>query len=181
MLRRIFIIASKKWILITALVFTVGLFFLLRKIDNLIAGNAGMGVVYLQFAFIEDYFIPVVASWGTRGIDIFLQTIWLDFIFPVCYATLLSSFYAGIVINKNNADPTDIARGDLVHFLIPVIAALFDFIENGLHIFILSLRWYFNPLIATASLASLIKWSLLAYMILAIIRQHLKQDRRTQQ
>jgi len=160
-----------------SLILTICLFIILRRIDGIIAGNSGLGVVHLQFAFIKEYFVPVIASWGTMGIDIFLQTIWLDFVFPLCYATLLSSFYAFVTVKNNSSRQMLIKKRDVINFTIPFIAAIFDYIENAFHIFILSRRWYFDSLVAAGSIAALIKWSLLAYIVCAIFIKYLSEMR----
>ncbi len=178
MLRKCFMAVAKPKVVAISLAVTVPLFVILNRIDGIIAGNSGMGVIYLQLAFIKEYFIPVVASWGTQGMDLFLRTIWLDFLLPPAYALVLSSFYALIVRGGGAASDQAIKKIDLVHFLLPAAAALCDYTENIIHIVILSWRWYSGWMIAAGSTAALIKWALLAYMVLALAARYVKRHGR---
>ena len=134
----------------------------------------------LQLSFLKQYFVTVVATWGNRGIDIFLQTIWLDFILPPAYAVLLASFYAYLNAGSDE-EQKEIKRKDLIHFTLPFIAALCDYLENTAHIVILSYRWFFDSLILAGSVMALAKWAIAAYMVFVIITQYLRSMRRNAQ
>lgn len=179
--KRIAVAIAKPWVVIISMAVTVSLLMILRRIDHVIAGETGMGVLYLQLSFLKEFFVPVVASWGNRGIDIFLRTVWLDFILPLSYALLLSSFYSLVAKNRPLSDPADMPRRDRINLLIPAAAAICDFCENGIHIIILSNRWFFEWLIAAGSVMALIKWALLAYTVLAIMKRYLDGSRNPRQ
>ena len=90
-LNSMYIAFTARSAVLISLALTAVLAILLSRVDTLMAGPDGMGVVYLQLSFSRVNFESVIASWGPGGMYIFLQSIWLDFIYPPAYATLLSS------------------------------------------------------------------------------------------
>src|SRR5215813_11198613 len=87
-------------------------------------------VVQLQLAFTSTKFKAILGEW--RDIELFKQTLWkIDFIFPITYAGLLAFAYAW---SRRNERPT---RADRFFFLAPMAAALCDWIENSLHLYLL--------------------------------------------
>jgi hypothetical protein len=176
-MKRIFSAIARPWVVFLSVAATVSLMILLRRIDNAIAGDTGMGVLYLQLSFLKEFFVPVVASWGNRGIDIFLRTIWLDFVLPPFYALLLTSFYALVAKRKPLAGADGMPRRERINLFVPAAAALCDYCENCIHVIILWNRWFFGWLIAAGSIMALMKWALLAYMVLAIMKRYMDGSR----
>jgi hypothetical protein len=87
-------------------------------------------VVSLQLAFTVGNFKEILNKWG--DISLFKETLWkIDFIFPVSYAGLLAFAYAW---SRRNEKP---ARIDRFFFLAPMAAALCDWIENSIHLYLL--------------------------------------------
>jgi hypothetical protein len=177
MIKRLFEILSNKWIVIITLVTTICLFIILGRIDAAVAGSEGMGVIYLQMAFLKSYFVGVIATWGVEGVNLFLGTIWLDFIFPVSYGILFASLYATITSDDESFSIDSIASIDKISFLLPLCAASFDYLENISHIVILVFRLYYNPMTIMASTFAFLKWLLLLLSILMIARKYIASKR----
>jgi Patatin-like phospholipase len=84
----------------------------------------------LQLAFTAERFREVLSSWA--NLEAFKSSLWMiDFAFPLAYAALLAFGYAW---SRGKAAPT---RFDRSLFLAPFVAALFDWGENGLHLYLL--------------------------------------------
>lgn len=139
---------------------TVILSYILLGIDQRLA-NDGMGVVYLQLSFTSFNFRGVLLSWGPEGIELFLSTIWLDFIFPVAYSLLLSSTASLLLRQRTISENPSIAGFMYAACFAPFVAAAFDYIENLLHIIIISNRLFFDVIIAAASAMAAVKFILL--------------------
>jgi len=123
-------------------------------------------LIELQLAFTTSRALKVIAIWGPEGIESFLNNIWLDFIFPLGYGLFLSGLIAFLASLKN----ATITPVNLLLFRLPLLAIPFDYIENVLHIIMLSTGLIPNPvLLFLASIVALIKWSLVTVAISAII------------
>lgn len=89
----------------------------------------------LQLAFSNLSFRDIIVSWNKSidgGIEIYkLSTILLDYFYPVIYAVMLAFAYAAL---RKKDQPS---RLDKVIFALPFIAAVFDYIENTFHLFLL--------------------------------------------
>ena len=87
-------------------------------------------VVCLQLAFAVGKFKSILLSW--RSIALFKRSVReIDFIFPLAYAGLLAFAYAW---SRRNIRP---GKLDRFFFLAPVVAAIFDYVENSLHLYLL--------------------------------------------
>ncbi len=139
---------------------TVVLSYILLGIDQRLA-NDGMGVVYLQLSFTSFNFRGVLLSWGPDGIELFLSTIWLDFIFPVAYSLLLSSTATLLLRQRTISENPSLAGFMYAACFAPFVAAAFDYIENLLHIIIISNRLFSDMIIAVASAMAAVKFILL--------------------
>ncbi|MFW5770128.1 MAG: hypothetical protein ACOCX9_01705 [Spirochaetota bacterium] len=143
---------------------TVFLSYILLGIDQRLA-NDGMGVVYLELSFTSFNFRGVLLSWGPDGIDLFLSTIWLDFIFPVAYSLLLSSTASQLLRVRTINENPSIAGFMYAACFAPFVAAAFDYVENLLHIIIISNRLFSDILIAMASSMAAFKFILLITLL----------------
>jgi hypothetical protein len=162
------LLASRK-IIIISLAATALLGLILARIDTAMAGEGGPGVVYLQLAFTRANFEMVLASWGKKGIELFLDTLWIDFLYPLAYATLFASAQAMLLFRKRD-HVDDITSWDRFWLLVPVVAALFDYMENILHYLILSFHLFNGYWIQAASGFALCKWTLLAITLMRILQ-----------
>ena len=126
------------------------------------------GIIALQLAFTPEKFTLVLNSWGEQGVQTLVNTMWLDFIFPLAYAVFFSGSLACFLREKTAG------KTNLIIFL-PFAAALLDYLENILHLVIVGSQPYKLVLVLPASLAALIKWVLLLLVILILIWQMLKR------
>jgi len=139
---------------------TVILAYVLLGIDQKLAKD-GMGVVYLQLSFTSFNFRGVLLSWGPDGIELFLSTIWLDFIFPVAYSLLLSSTATLLLRQRTISENPSLTGFMYTACFAPFAAAAFDYVENLLHIIIITNRLFSDMIIAVASAMAAVKFILL--------------------
>lgn|GEM_PF-2254933 len=149
------------WVLLPALAATAA-FVLLFQVTGRMVAEEGIDVLDLQKAFTPERFGTVVAAWGD-GIEAFKSSlIMLDFAFPLLYAAALASL---IAIAGGPAPK----RAALVLFCLPWAAAGFDWVENLLHLWLLSdvhqaadaAAAYPALPVAAASTAAMLKFALL--------------------
>jgi hypothetical protein len=120
----------------------------------------------LQFSFKVTRALKIVAIWGSDGIDSYLQNIWLDFIYPLTYGLFFAGFLAFLALRKGAV----LTKTHAFLCSLPILAIPFDYAENSLHIIMLSAGWIPDEnLLLMASIASSIKWFLLALSALSII------------
>jgi hypothetical protein len=101
------------------------------------SGSAGNRVTDLQQAHTPDAFIAALRKWSAtnaRAIAIIKQENIreLDFAFPPLYALTLAVTY--VTLRRRDRP----RRADLVLFTVPFAAAALDYVENGLHLWLLS-------------------------------------------
>ena len=160
-LDRIYMAFTGRQAILISVAATTLLTIVLNRIDTMMAGPDGMGVAYLQLSFSREYFETVIASWGPGRVDIFLRTIWIDFLYPPAYAFLLSSAPAFFTAKKSGFSAESIVTADRIFLVLPFAAALFDYTENILHIIILKKHLFNSWIIFAASSAASIKWLLI--------------------
>jgi hypothetical protein len=157
---------------------TAAIFIGFRFVLDLPAGAPS--VLALQLAFSEGTFRDIIDEWGAAGVDSYRASMCLDMLFPAVYATFLTSLLIWLE-QRHNADrtPGPVRRAafwlDVLNpfrprgaawLLLPVIAALGDYVENVLHLIILADTSSLSAaLILLASLAAAIKWALLAVIV----------------
>ncbi|MFO3796464.1 MAG: hypothetical protein ACK8QZ_04165, partial [Anaerolineales bacterium] len=113
----------------------------------------------LQLAFSAERFQAVLAAWGEQNVNAYLHSMWLDSLFPLAYALALGSWLA-ILTQRADHSPT---RLTLCLFTAPFLAALLDYVENGLDVLLLAILPNMPPaLVFLASLAAALKWALIA-------------------
>ena len=104
-------------------------------VDPLFRASTDPTLVDLQLAFSSLRFHDIIVSWNKSvngGIEIYkLSTMLLDYLYPLIYSAMLAFAYASV---RKNAQP---ARLDKVMFTLPFIAAIFDYIENTIHLLLL--------------------------------------------
>jgi hypothetical protein len=151
-----------------ALTFTVlaGLLFwlLARGLGDLPPGAPS--IFDLQLAFSAEKFQSVLAAWGERNVAAYVNSMWLDYLYPIAYALALSAWLA-VLTRRADRIPS---RPALALFAAPFLAALLDYVENSLHLLMLALL-HATPaaLVFLASLAAAVKWTLAGVSILAIL------------
>lgn len=138
--------------------------FLARGLGNL-PPNAPT-IFDLQLAFTAEKFQSVLAAWGEQNVAAYVNSMWLDFLYPIAYALALSGWIA-VLTRRADAPPS---RPALAFFAAPLLAALLDYLENSLHLLMLAVLHTAPPaLVFLASLAAAVKWALAGIAILIIL------------
>lgn len=151
--------------MVVAALLTILCIILLAPVNNQLAQAGSGGIFSLQFSFTHERFMKVITGWGNDGIATFLKTMWIDYLFPIFYATLLGSIQARVLLRK--VHPVTLTQHILI--AIPYAAALFDYMENTLHVILLSQPApYSSTLILAASMCASIKWALIFVSIVSI-------------
>jgi hypothetical protein len=104
-------------------------------VDPLFRSAADPSLIDLQLCASPLCFQDIIVRWNKSvagGVEIYkLSIILLDFIYPLVYSTMLALAYAAV---RGNRFPFHFDR---VAFTFPFGAAIFDYIENALHLFLL--------------------------------------------
>ncbi|NOY79126.1 MAG: hypothetical protein GXO76_14835 [Calditrichaeota bacterium] len=139
---------------------------LLSKIDQRATGGGANGILGLQFAFSADVARTIIRLWGSEGLSLIARTMWIDYIYPLFYATFLASTISYFC--ETWAMFRQWVR--ILFAIVPFFAALLDYVENTLHLIIFS---QFPEISGTAvfwaSVAASIKWLLVGWSILVIL------------
>jgi hypothetical protein len=128
-------------------------------------------VMRLQLAFSKGTFRAVLDQWGPDAVQTYRDNLRLDYIFPLVYAIFLSSAVA-VLTHERGIPPTRFQRA---LFVLPYFAVPFDYLENTLHLVLLRAHTLAAGLILLASVAALIKWTLLAVTLLAVVMFFLRR------
>lgn len=167
------------WVaLITVLLVILFMNYLFPRASGL-TGSCKNNVVDLQKAHTVERFVNVLLSWSKNSgkadaVRVMKREniIKLDLLFPFIYALALAFSYA---CARGNREPSTL---DLIIFLCPLVAGLFDLIENSIHLYLLSgvnteedvKAASFSPaLVFTASAFARVKFVLLLVSAVAII------------
>jgi len=168
MVEKINKIFEKKSTVLLATLGMVAITLIYNKIDATIAGQSGQGIIYLELAFIKKDFIAILLNWGNAGIELFLKTLWLDFLYPIFYATMLSSAIVNLAkIAKEKKFQIEINPKIIK---LPFVALFFDYMENILLYFILSQKYFDKNLILISSTMSYMKFLILCFMIFYLLK-----------
>ncbi|MEE4195292.1 MAG: hypothetical protein V2J07_08855 [Anaerolineae bacterium] len=137
---------------------------------GLIMGDAlegKTGFAGMQTTFSKAKLQTILDEWGKYGLIAYMNSMYIDFIFPVAYAVALASSVALVSTEKEKAaTPTKMA---LVFFTLPLVAGVCDIIENSFHLIMLpNLSAFGGGLVFLSALASTIKFVLMFITILAI-------------
>ena len=145
--------------LVTFLLFIVVMFI----VNPLIDGQDGLSVIQLQLAFHKQDAITIVQGWNEGGIKRFEKYIVSDYMYAFSYTLFFLSVLKfleqkGAFLSK-------------YLFVLPVIAGVFDMIENSLEIFFLrDMENFSNSLFLFHSLIATIKWMILPVVFFYIMR-----------
>ncbi|MEW6517345.1 MAG: hypothetical protein AB1439_10640 [candidate division FCPU426 bacterium] len=123
-------------------------------------------ILAFQLSFTPARALRAIAEWGLPGVQAYMASMWLDFIFPLGYGLFISGLLARTLIRggeQANARTLRLAA-------LPWTAVGCDYLENVLHLWMLSRGWpsEWLPLLA-ASIAAAIKWGIMAFVILALL------------
>lgn len=153
-------IFGKSWVVFFSGLITICAFGLLWKLP---APEVGRYMLHFQMAFTVPQIEKVLEIWGQSGIDSYLKYIWLDYIFPLGYASFFSGSMALLFPKSMNKVVQNV-------IWLPIIAAVCDIFENTMHIIILSqeLSLVAPGLIFGAAFIALVKW-VLSGMVIFIV------------
>jgi len=153
------------WVVVISGIGVFALMTLLSKIDQQATGGGANGILGLQFAFSSDVVRTIIRLWGPEGLALIAHTMWIDYIYPLFYATFLASAISYFCETWNMFSQP--AR--MVFTMLPFAAAFLDYIENTLHLIVFS---QFPDISGTfvfwASVAATAKWLLVGWSILVI-------------
>jgi hypothetical protein len=124
------------WAAVAAVALTLFFVFVLFPRATAKTGSTRNSVVDLQKAYTPEMFVEVLRGWSRSkaeavGVMKRENIVKLDLIFPVLYALAFALSYAAL---SGRPQPTPL---DFVLFVAPLVAGLFDYIENGLHLYLL--------------------------------------------
>lgn len=137
---------------------------------GLIMGDAldgKTGFAGMQTTFSKAKLQTILDEWGKYGLIAYMNSMYVDFIFPFAYAIALASSVALISTEKEKAaTPTKMA---LAFFTLPLAAGVCDLIENSFHLILLpNLSAFGGGLVFLSALAATIKFVLMFITILGI-------------
>ncbi len=139
---------------------------LLSHIDTEATGGGANGILGLQFAFTPQTARTIIQLWGREGAALIARTMWVDYIYPLFYATFLASCLAYFSRKWKMFGP----RTLFVLILLPFFAAFLDYVENTLHLILLHQFPALSAhLVFVASTAATIKWLLVGWSLLVIL------------
>ena len=128
------------------------------------------GLFTMQTAHTVEELQTILAEWGERGVRVYLQLMYADFIFPLAYGLLLSSAIARLTVHDVDEN------GGNSLFLLPLVAGGMDWIENIFHIFMLQNPDHLEPLpTLLAAVAASAKWALLGISLAVVLVNVLKR------
>jgi len=162
---------TKKSVLIVAAVLTVLLTLVLTRIEQEISGPSGAGIVYLELAFSREIFMRIISLWGEYGANLFIKTIWIDYIYPIAYSFLIAG---GLAITEFKMTGAGKVFSNITQkiYLLPFLAAIFDFIENSILIYIVVNSFFNEYIILASSIISSIKWFLIIFSLAVFLKRY---------
>ena len=158
---------TKKNTLYLSGILTFVLTLLLLYIDHITTGGQSPGIMALEFSFTKTRAMDIINLWGHSGQLFFIKTIWIDYVYSLCYGTLLASiithliFHGGRLLTHANTFPLVIT--------LPFIASFFDMVENAYQVVLVMdgtnlPTWLFMM----TMVVTMIKWICLTLSILVI-------------
>ncbi|MBD3212842.1 MAG: hypothetical protein GF311_09560 [Candidatus Lokiarchaeota archaeon] len=145
------------------LIITVGAFIVFILINQLIFVPLSKlvstyNVLDFEFAWTTDRIAVIFSSWGTVGIEAQTLGVYWDFLYIFGYGFFISGCILFVSRNLNGK----IQKIGLYTTILPLIAGIFDLIENINLLIMLQNPANFSPIVPfIASITALIKFSLL--------------------
>lgn len=140
---------------------------ILLVIDYKIVGESHFEILAWQLTSSKSESLKLIQLWGQEGVQWYLKTVWIDYLFPIAYSILGASLLTRTLFEiplKN--------RHKMMAFLImmPFLAAFFDFVENAYQI-VQVLRGASLPewLFTMTFVIALCKWSFVIFSVLVIV------------
>jgi len=117
------------------------------------------GILDLQLSFRAERLGEVLNAWGEAGVRQYVNSMWLDYLYPLAYSLALASLLAWETSPQNQAP----RPWQLLLFSLPLLAGIFDYVENSLHLLMFAYLQTLPPvLVFLSALAASLKWALIA-------------------
>ncbi len=160
-LTRLFFLLQNPWLGLVSGILAGFLFSLLAAGLATLPPNAP-GILDLQLAFRAERLNAVLNAWGEAGVQQYVGSMWLDYLYPLAYSVSLASFLAWLAARPG--------FWQLVLFCLPLLAGALDYVENTLHLLMFAWLLALPPaLVFTAALAASAKWLLIAVSLAALL------------
>ena len=118
------------------------------------------GYMSLQLSISVERFSEVLDIWGPENVLRYQYSMWADFLFPLSYAVLFTSLLVWIGRHRERS------QFEQTVWFAPSLAALMDYVENILHMILLTKGAPYSPqLVLFSSNAAMVKWVLLIGVI----------------
>jgi hypothetical protein len=118
------------------------------------------GYMALQLSISVERFSEVLDIWGPENTLRYQHSMWADFLFPLSYATLFTGLLVWIGRHREHS------QFEQSVWFAPMLAALMDYVENILHLVLLTKGEPYSPqLVLFSSNVAMVKWVLLGGVI----------------
>ena len=127
-----------------------------------LSGPTGKDIISLQLTISPEKFQGIIASWSDSGVKSYLEHLYYDYFHAVIYTLFLASFSAFSFRKKRGYIPENFIR----LFLFIAVPGLLDWMENSLHLWLLSgflSDW--NFWVKVSFFASLGKWISVGFVL----------------
>jgi hypothetical protein len=143
---------------------------LFAQLDAGSEGGFSTSMIAFQLAFTKENALHVLGVWGVQGVAETADYLWLDYIYPVCYAFLLAA--SGSLIYTRIWPGAGI--GYSYTLFVPIIAALLDWLENTIQYGIFaSYPDISGAAVMSQSIVAAVKWGLalvsLAFVLFGVL------------
>ena len=119
------------------------------------------GILALQFCPTPAKFTEIIQQWGEGGLSGYRAAMRLDYLFPAAYGLFFASLISRLDYGRTGISP---------FFFFPLAAALFDWLENSIHLLITRDPGAISTGLVTFSfIITISKWLLLLAVVLYIL------------
>lgn len=168
---RAYLFLSQKSVTIISMCATVVITFLIWKIEAEIDPSGG-GTVGLQLAFTNEQVRAILSSWNDGGVDLFLRTAWLNYLYAVSLSILLASAPGYFARQRSGFNPEAVSTRDALFSLVPFIACLCDWAVQTMLLVLFSGGAIDVLLIRVLSVTAVVKWLILALCLAILLRSY---------
>ena len=147
-------------VILIAAVITFGLSLYFQMAFSRYLPEGAPGYMALQLSLSVERFSEVLNIWGPENVLRYQYSMWADFLFPLSYAVLFTGLLVWIGRHREHT------QFEQTVWFAPSLAALMDYVENILHLLLLTKGSPYSPqLVMFSSNAAMIKWVLLGGVI----------------
>lgn len=168
---RAYLFLSQKPVTIISLCATFVITLLVWKIEATIDPSGG-GMAGLQLAFTVERVRVILSSWRDGGADLFLRTVWLNYLYALSLSVLLSSAPGYFARQRIGFSPDAVPRRDVIYSLVPFIACLCEWAVQSMLVVLFSGGAINDYLVCAISVTVLVKWLILAWCLAILLRSY---------